>query len=148
YSAPIVNGGTPPYTLTSIVGALPSGLNITANRFLSGTPTAQGLFSFTPRVDDQWVTVQKGLQVQVISPATLTSIVPNSAAAGAGILQFNVTGTNFVDPASPAGGSVVQWKFNSVTTNLFTAYNSATSLTATVPTALMSLPGVASVTVL
>jgi len=52
-----------------------------------------------------------------------------------------VNGTNFVDPQSPAGGSTVQWKFNNVTTSLFTAYNSATSLTATVQRGQVFHPG-------
>ena len=92
YSAPIANGGTQPYTVPTIVGTLPNGLSITGNQFLSGTPTAAGVFSFTATVGDQWgQTAQQGLQVQVIAPAThFTVSAPASATAGS---AFNFTVT-------------------------------------------------------
>jgi len=106
YSAPIANGGTAPYSLQSIVGALPNGLSITGN-LLGGTPNAAGVFSFTPQVADQWVSAQGGLQIQVIGPAThFTVSAPASATAGSAF-NFTVTALDqFNNAATGYGGTV------------------------------------------
>ena len=53
YSQTIVaTGGTPPYSLTIISGALPPGLTLATNGTLSGSPGACGAFSFTVQVTD------------------------------------------------------------------------------------------------
>jgi hypothetical protein len=46
------NGGTAPYTWTLLSGALPTGLTLSPNGLLSGTPTAAGTFVFTAQVKD------------------------------------------------------------------------------------------------
>jgi subtilisin family serine protease len=45
-------GGAATYTFSVPVGSLPPGLSMSANGVLSGTPTAQGTYSFTVRVLD------------------------------------------------------------------------------------------------
>jgi len=45
-------GGTPPYGFALNSGSLPSGLSLTSNGELSGTPTESGTFSFTIEVVD------------------------------------------------------------------------------------------------
>jgi hypothetical protein len=45
-------GGIAPYTFTVSAGALPNGLTLAANGTLSGTPTADGSFSFTVLATD------------------------------------------------------------------------------------------------
>jgi phosphodiesterase/alkaline phosphatase D-like protein len=46
------DGGVPPYNWRLASGALPSGLALSPSGIISGTPTAQGTFSFTVEVDD------------------------------------------------------------------------------------------------
>jgi hypothetical protein len=46
------SGGQPPYTWTNISGALPPGLTLATNGFISGTPTVAGTSNFTVRVKD------------------------------------------------------------------------------------------------
>ncbi len=48
----IAAGGIPPYTWTLTAGTLPGGLILAEDGALSGTPTADGTFSFTAQVDD------------------------------------------------------------------------------------------------
>ncbi len=53
YSATLAaNGGTPAYTWAMAGGALPSGLNLSSNGTISGTPSVAGSSSFTVRVTD------------------------------------------------------------------------------------------------
>ena len=68
---------------------------------------------------------------------TITSLNPNSYAAGCSSFSMTVNGTNFVS------GSTVRWNG----TALATTYVSSTQLTATVTAALVASPGTASVTV-
>ncbi|OYW72834.1 MAG: hypothetical protein B7Z37_23770 [Verrucomicrobia bacterium 12-59-8] len=68
---------------------------------------------------------------------TLTSISPTSVAAGAGNTLLTVTGTNFIN------GSVINFNGSA----LPTTFVSATSLTATIPSASLATPGTPPVTV-
>ncbi|MFN0108752.1 MAG: IPT/TIG domain-containing protein [Blastocatellia bacterium] len=68
---------------------------------------------------------------------TLTSISPNSAAAGGAAFTLTATGTNFV------AGSKVRWSGQ----DLATAFVSATQLTASVPANLIASGGAVPVTV-
>lgn len=72
-----------------------------------------------------------------VSGPTISSLSPNTSSAGGPAFNLSVTGTNYLQ------GSVIQW--NSV--SLPTAYNSPTSLTASVPASLVTAGGTASVTV-
>jgi Putative Ig domain len=46
------SGGSPPYTWKVTSGALPTGLKLAADGLLSGTPTAEGRFTFTVTATD------------------------------------------------------------------------------------------------
>jgi hypothetical protein len=84
------------------------------------------------------------LAFTITTPATptLTSLVPANAAAPAAALTIQVNGTNFTQAA------VVQWTpAGGTTTNLATTFQSATTLQAAVPAALLATPGTAAVTV-
>lgn len=68
---------------------------------------------------------------------TLSSLSPNSATAGAATLNITLTGTNFVS------SSVANWNGSA----LATTFVSATQLTASVPSSLLTTAGNATVTV-
>ena len=71
----------------------------------------------------------------------LSSLSPASTAAGSSDFTLTVNGSGFIS------GSTVNWTANSTTTPLTTTFVSATQLTATVPAALVTTAGTASVTV-
>src|SRR5262249_18094177 len=71
------------------------------------------------------------------SNATITSIIPASAAAGGPAFTLTVNGSSFVS------GAAVRWN----TTSLSTTFVSANQLTAAVPATLIATAGSASVTV-
>lgn len=61
-------GGTPPYTWSLYSGSLPSGLALSSNGTISGTPTAIGTSSFTVQVTDSASAANtKGLTLTVSS---------------------------------------------------------------------------------
>jgi IPT/TIG domain len=80
-------------------------------------------------------------QTFTINPApSLTSISPASASAGSSAVSLTLTGTNF--PASP----VVDWT-TSTTIQLTVTASTATSITATIPSTVLTTAGTASITV-
>ncbi|MDX2178050.1 MAG: IPT/TIG domain-containing protein [Bryobacteraceae bacterium] len=76
--------------------------------------------------------------VPTIAPG---GVSPPNAIVGSPTFNINVTGTNFVN------GSAVQWVTPSATTSLTTAFFSSTSLSATVPSALIASAGSATIRV-
>ncbi len=67
----IASGGTLPYSWSLFSGSLPDGLTMASNGLIGGTPTAAGTSNFTVKVTDaQGASVQKDLQIIVITPAT------------------------------------------------------------------------------
>jgi uncharacterized protein (TIGR03437 family) len=138
------SGGTPPYTNWTVsVGSLPPGLSLNASSgVISGTPSsATGSpfgFSITVRDSVGDTSAPQALSIAVNLPTpTISSLSPNSAAAGGPTLTLMVSGAGFV-PASTA-----QWNGSA----LSTTFVSATQLTASVPANLIASPGTANVTV-
>jgi len=76
----------------------------------------------------------------------VTSISPNTAAAGSAALSLTITGTNFLLTTDPSGGSQVRWN-TTTQTNLSLTNITATQIQATVPAALLATAGAATVTV-
>ncbi|MFY9611772.1 MAG: putative Ig domain-containing protein [Blastocatellia bacterium] len=67
----IASGGTPPYgwSVVAGLGALPSGLGLSAGGAITGTPDTAGTYNFTVRVtDNAAATAQKALSI-VVSPS-------------------------------------------------------------------------------
>ncbi|HEV3412424.1 MAG TPA: MBG domain-containing protein [Puia sp.] len=105
-----VTGGSPPYTFSISKGSLPTGMSLSANGVLSGTPGAAGTYTFTvtakeksggrheqgPDSGDQDYTL-------VIDPASLT-VTANNASINYGsplpTLSFSITGFVNGDNAS------------------------------------------------
>jgi len=68
---------------------------------------------------------------------TLTSISPNSAAAGSPAFTLTLAGTNFLPTSDPTGGSLVHWNMGSTQTTLPVTNISSTQITATVSSTLL-----------
>jgi len=58
-------GGSGIYTWSITIGALPTGLWLTSNT-VSGTPTANGEFSFTIQVSDGICSVARGVSITIV----------------------------------------------------------------------------------
>ena len=78
YSAALgATGGTPPYSWSTVTGALPAGLGLDgASGAISGTPSSAGTFSFTVQVKDSAATPQTATKPLSISVATGTPELP------------------------------------------------------------------------
>ena len=89
----------------------------------------------------------------VVCPApsplpTLTSISPGGLVNGSPQSTLTLTGTSFLPTTDPSGGSQVTWSVNGSVTKLAVASSSTSSqITATIPAALLSSAGTASVAV-
>jgi hypothetical protein len=89
-------GGTPPYTWTITVGALPSGLTIdSVSGAISGTPSQAGQVQFTLNARDMNLTANKQCSID-IRPALSVS----TTTLGAG-----TSGSKYSDSLSAAGGA-------------------------------------------
>jgi len=141
-------GGVPPYHWAA--QGLPQGLSIDpGSGTISGTPQATGSYTVTISATDSGLgpagpapltgTNTYTLMISA-APISLTLLVPSSAPAGSGNLNLQVNGTGFTDT------SVVTWTpQGGQPTNLITAFQSSTVLTATVPASLLASTGTASV---
>ncbi len=70
-------GGTPGYTWALASGALPSGLSLSTNGTISGTPSSSGTSDFTVRVTDSAsATTTKPLSITVGTGLTITTSSP------------------------------------------------------------------------
>ena len=128
----IASGGTLPYSWSIVSGSLPAGLSMAANGLIGGTPTAAGTSNFTVKVTDaQNGSVQKDLQIIVISPATgydshfVSQVVPSTLQPGQAFIVtlrwLNTGSTSWLgsggfaifsqNPANNAtwGGNQVPW---------------------------------------
>lgn len=101
------SGGTPAYTFSITVPALPTGVNLdTSNGVASGTPAAAGVFSFTIQVTDSTsvsrsvpcsITIADNLAAQCNNPPPATGGVLYShtitTTGGTAPLTFSLSGT-------------------------------------------------------
>jgi hypothetical protein len=77
---------------------------------------------------------------------TITSITPNTAAAGSAAVTLTIAGTNFISATTPANSSQVNWNTTTQTT-LTPASITATQIQVMVPVAQLATAGTATVTV-
>jgi large repetitive protein len=82
------SGGTGPYTFAVTSGALPAGVTVASDGYLSGIPAAAGSYTFTVRVTDahsstgfRTFTLDVNLETLNITPPTLTDGTPGVAYA-------------------------------------------------------------------
>jgi len=145
YSAQLASsGGTGKVTWKlANASSLVAGLTLSTSGAISGTPTAptSGAGNFSVVATDSASTAHTATAqiIYTINPAkpTISSLSPNSIAAGASGFQMTITGANFTST------SIVKWN----STTLSSSNPSATQLTATVPGSLIATAGSASVTV-
>ena len=96
------SGGTPPYYWTA-TSALPTGLTLSQNGTLSGTPTVAGIFTFTVRVTDS-------LQLTATASLTVTINGPSLSITTPGSLPAGTMGQNYSVTLSASGGTQpYQW---------------------------------------
>jgi len=85
YSALLqADGGVPPYAFSLLSGALPPGLGLSATGAISGTPTREGSFSFSVRVQDSQGLLGFAAFTIVIGqqPALTLALTPTTGAVG------------------------------------------------------------------
>lgn len=128
------SGGDGNYTWSLASGSsLPSGLALSAEGVISGTPLAAGVFSFTVQVDDgdaNTTAATKALSL-TIAPV-ISSLNPSSRAAGSADLVLQIVGLGFVGGQTSVsfGGTTIPTGSVAVTGNPVT-------------TALLTVPGAA-----
>ncbi|GHD20829.1 hemagglutinin [Tianweitania populi] len=106
YNEPLeATGGTAPYTFAISAGALPEGLTLESDGFLTGTPTDAGAFSLTIRALDvngfagtQAYTLDVSAPTIVLAPGSLPAVTGSAlyretitASGGLGNYSFKVT---------------------------------------------------------
>ncbi len=79
-------GGITPYTWSQTGGSLPTGLTLSSNGLISGTPSATGTFNFTVKVTDSEtptqsvtkslsITINNSAPLQIITSALTTGVI-------------------------------------------------------------------------
>ena len=91
------SGGSAPYSFAVTAGTLPTGLSLSSGGVLSGTPSANGSFSFTVQATDPGFNTGSRSYTVIINLAALT-ISPSSLPAG-------TVGTAYSQTATASGGS-------------------------------------------
>ena len=89
-----VSGGTSPFVFEIISGALPSGLTLTENATIIGTPQKNEMAYFSLKVTDATsLSEQKNFRLEVIEPLVIDRIKPAHALVGETYhLQLSATG--------------------------------------------------------
>lgn len=100
------SGGTPPYVWTLAAGGLPPGITLSQQGVLSGTPSANGIFTFTVRVADA---------AAAAAEKTLTIVVQDALAiSSASPLPNGSFGVFYTFTFEARGGSApYQWRIAS-----------------------------------
>jgi len=101
------SGGTTPYTFSVISGNLPTGLSLSPNGVLAGTPTVTNIFNFTIQVSDAnncMATRNYVISISCaainITPISLPNVIVNTVyptqtlVANGGIAPYNFTVSN------------------------------------------------------
>jgi len=90
------SGGTAPYGWSLAAGALPQGIQLNSNGFISGSPQVTGTFDFTLRVTDFFgATTTKECSISVRSALSITTVCP---------LPDSTIGVNYGQSLSVQGG--------------------------------------------
>jgi hypothetical protein len=91
----MATGGTPPYTWSTVTGALPPGLSLSSTGIISGTPTTVGTFSFVVQVTDTVpASSQQGFFITITQTPLrfVTTSLPSATEGSAYSAAISVTG--------------------------------------------------------
>jgi large repetitive protein len=98
----VVTGGVPPFTWSKISGNLPPGLLLnTTSGQISGTPTAPGVFSFTPQVTDSAIPFQTATTA---APLSITVTAPPPLQITPSVLSVGMVATPYATSVQATGG--------------------------------------------
>ena len=92
------SGGTAPYTFSQIAGALPSGMIISSNGVLSGTPGSPSSTFTVMATDSNQCTATKIYTISIVDPFPPVTITPTNLTAG-------VVGKTYSQTLVGSGGS-------------------------------------------
>ena len=96
-------GGAPPYAFTLGTGTLPTGIGLSTNGLLSGTPSGSYNGSFSVQVRDAaGLTAERTVTLRVLGPLSIATVG----------FQSTVYGTNFSQCLSAQGGTLVDGASN------------------------------------
>lgn len=105
------SGGTAPVGSWAVAtGSLPSGLGLSQNGLISGTPTAAGTSTFTVRVRDS-SNPQQSVQQQLTLVVQQNASVP-AFATKTGMMNLSFTDSGLLSGGSPAGGGAQGQSFS------------------------------------
>lgn len=111
-------GGTPAYDFTIVSGALPAGLVLSSDGIVTGTPEAEGTFSWTVRVTDQMeetANLPDGCIVTAASVSLVCSSGFYSGDASALVYEGEINGGAFVDDIRVSDdGNLIAYVFGAV----------------------------------
>jgi uncharacterized protein (TIGR03437 family) len=134
-------GGNAPFTWTIDSGALPSGLSLSTDGVIAGTPLSETVADFVIRVrDSQQRTATKGCSLRVTATpsqqVSLETIAPSQVIAGAPATEMLLIGSGFVS------GARVVWNFGTASASLLQIVSQTpTQIRAQLPAALLAVPG-------
>jgi hypothetical protein len=147
-------GGTGTVTDAFGNGTYPAGMQAfpAYGQTWSGTPTQNGVFTFSMSATDGWNDqVVPTLSVYIVPKPQILRLSPNSTVAGSPALTIDINGpaTNgpigFVAPiniqSTPEPGSSVLWTNGTLTTTLTPSNYTNTDLTVTIPANLLATTG-------
>ena len=116
-AALVASGGVEPYVWSSVSGALPSGLSLSAGGVISGTPSVATNKSFTVRVTDHsGVTATTGFVLTIVKPGGPPP--PPTANAATGVISSGFT-ANWSSAAGATG-----YRLDVATDDTFSSYAS------------------------
>jgi hypothetical protein len=96
------SGGVPPFTWSITSGKLPPGLTLnTTSGQISGTPTAAGVFSFTPQVTDSAIPFQTATTT---APLSITVVAPPPLLITPSVLPGGTVATPYSSSVQATGG--------------------------------------------
>jgi len=139
YSFPLAaSGGVPPLTWAITSGALPPGISLTTSTGqLSGTPTTQGVFSFTVKVTDSALLPPNQQPQTATQTLSLTVGVPNPLSITTTSLPQANTATLYNQQLHVSGGvSPFTWNLTSGILPSGLSLNASTGIISGVATAV------------